>query len=150
MATVLEECSTEEQCSVVRFCGQTDSMQRIFVNKCFLFTVGSVCCFKHFTFRSRNPQGRSKMADDPRPDAKVAETTPKTYAVRVSAHGNATGQVYSVLVVYKCFFGRLESFMSIFDLFTDNSRVSIVTTCFGHYFWPSSGSTYTVTLELFS
>jgi hypothetical protein len=31
MATVLEECSTEEQRSVVRFfCEQKDSMQRIF------------------------------------------------------------------------------------------------------------------------
>jgi hypothetical protein len=39
MATVLEEYSTEEQRSVVRFYGQKDSMQRIFIKKCFLFTV---------------------------------------------------------------------------------------------------------------
>jgi hypothetical protein len=37
MATVLED--TEEQRSVVRFCGQKDSMQRKFIKKCFLFTV---------------------------------------------------------------------------------------------------------------
>jgi hypothetical protein len=42
MATVLRESNTEEQGSVVRFCGQKDSIQRIFINKCFLFTVGSV------------------------------------------------------------------------------------------------------------
>jgi hypothetical protein len=35
---VLEVYNTEEQRSVVRFCGQKDSMQRIFIRKCFLFT----------------------------------------------------------------------------------------------------------------
>jgi hypothetical protein len=50
MVTVLEECSTEEQRSVV----QRDSMQRIFIKKCFLFTVGSVCHVKQFTTASRN------------------------------------------------------------------------------------------------
>jgi hypothetical protein len=49
MAAVLEECITEEQSSVVRFCGQEDSMQRISINKCFLFTVGSVFRVKRFT-----------------------------------------------------------------------------------------------------
>jgi hypothetical protein len=49
MATVLEECTNEEQRSVVRFCGQKDSMQRILIKKCFLFTVGSVCRIKRFT-----------------------------------------------------------------------------------------------------
>jgi hypothetical protein len=40
MATVLEECTTEEQRSVVRFfCRQEDSMKRIFIRKCFLLTV---------------------------------------------------------------------------------------------------------------
>jgi hypothetical protein len=50
MAAVLEEYSTEEQRSILRFfCGQKDSVQRIFINICFLFTVGSVCCVKRFT-----------------------------------------------------------------------------------------------------
>jgi hypothetical protein len=49
MATVLEEYNTEEQRSVVRFCGQNDSMQRIFIKKCFLFTVGTVYHVKRFT-----------------------------------------------------------------------------------------------------
>jgi hypothetical protein len=43
MATVLEEYITKEQHSVVRFYGQMDSMQWTFINKCFLFIVGSVC-----------------------------------------------------------------------------------------------------------
>jgi hypothetical protein len=31
------------------FCRQKDSMQRTFINKCFLFTVGSVCREKRFS-----------------------------------------------------------------------------------------------------
>jgi hypothetical protein len=50
MAIVLEECTEEEQLPVVRsFCGQKDSMQRVFIKKCFLFTVGSVCRVERFT-----------------------------------------------------------------------------------------------------
>jgi hypothetical protein len=41
MAMVLEECTNEEQNSVVCvFCGQKNSMQRAFTKKYFLFTVG--------------------------------------------------------------------------------------------------------------
>jgi hypothetical protein len=43
MATLLEKYTTEEQRSLVRFCEQKDRMQRIFIKKCFLFTMGSVC-----------------------------------------------------------------------------------------------------------
>jgi hypothetical protein len=40
MGTVLEECTTEEHRSFMRFfCGQKDSMQRIVIKKCFLFMV---------------------------------------------------------------------------------------------------------------
>jgi hypothetical protein len=53
-ATLLEEYTTKEQRYVVLFCGQKDSMQRIFIKKCFLFTVGSVCRVKRFTTRSRH------------------------------------------------------------------------------------------------
>jgi hypothetical protein len=49
METVLEECNTEEQRSVVRFLWGKNSMQRILVEKCFLFTLGSVCRVKRFT-----------------------------------------------------------------------------------------------------
>jgi hypothetical protein len=54
MATVLEECTTEVRYSVVHFWSQMDSVQRIFVKKCFLFMVGSVCRVKWFTTGSRN------------------------------------------------------------------------------------------------
>jgi hypothetical protein len=54
MATVLEECIAKEQRSLVLFCGQKDSVRRIFIKKCFLFTVGSVCRVKRFTTGSRN------------------------------------------------------------------------------------------------
>jgi hypothetical protein len=47
MTTVLQVCTTEKQRSDVRFfCGQKDSMQRIFIKKCLLFTVRSVCRVK--------------------------------------------------------------------------------------------------------
>jgi hypothetical protein len=49
MATVLQECTNEKQSYVVRFCGQNDSMQRIFIKKYFLLIVGSVFfCVKRF------------------------------------------------------------------------------------------------------
>jgi hypothetical protein len=41
MATVLEECNTEEQHSV-DFCEQMNLMQRILIKKLFMFSVGSV------------------------------------------------------------------------------------------------------------
>jgi hypothetical protein len=49
-----EDSTTDEQCSVVRFCGQKDSMQRKLTKKFFMFTVGSVCRVKRFTTWSRN------------------------------------------------------------------------------------------------
>jgi hypothetical protein len=45
---VLQEFTTEEQSSVVLFCGQKDSMQKIFVKKWFLVILGSVCRVKRF------------------------------------------------------------------------------------------------------
>jgi hypothetical protein len=48
MATVLEECNTEEQRFLCGFCGQRDSMQRICIKKCFLFTMRSDCRVKRF------------------------------------------------------------------------------------------------------
>jgi hypothetical protein len=67
MATVLEECIAEEQGSVVRFnfCGQKDSMQRIFINKYFLFTVGNVCSLKRFHL------GDKHFADDEEDETEV-------------------------------------------------------------------------------
>jgi chloramphenicol 3-O-phosphotransferase len=62
MATVLEACTAEEQRYVVRFCGQKDSMQWIFIKKCFLFTGGR--CLSRKAIRNLVSQGRSKVADD--------------------------------------------------------------------------------------
>jgi hypothetical protein len=38
----------------VRFCGQKDSIKRIFINKCFLITAVSVCGVKRFISGSKN------------------------------------------------------------------------------------------------
>jgi hypothetical protein len=54
MATVLEVYTTEEQRSVMRFYGQKNSMQRIFIKKCFLFAVGSVYRVKRFGLGGRS------------------------------------------------------------------------------------------------
>jgi hypothetical protein len=51
MATVHEGYATEEQRSVVRFFFVG---KRLFINKCFLFTAGSVFRIKRFIIRSRN------------------------------------------------------------------------------------------------
>jgi hypothetical protein len=57
MVTVLEECTNEEQSSVVCF-GRTGLMQRIFIKKCFLFRVGKVCRL------SVSQLGGKRLADD--------------------------------------------------------------------------------------
>jgi hypothetical protein len=62
MATLLEEFIAEEQRHVVGFCDQKDSMQRIFIKKYSVFTVGSVCRVKGFTTGSRNVANVSLMA----------------------------------------------------------------------------------------
>jgi hypothetical protein len=51
MATMFDECITEEQRSVVHFlfCGKKDTMQMIFIEKCIMFKVKNVCCVKRFT-----------------------------------------------------------------------------------------------------
>jgi hypothetical protein len=54
MVTMLEDCTIEGQLSVVRFCEQKDSTQSIFIKKCFLFMMGSVCHVKWFTTGMRN------------------------------------------------------------------------------------------------
>jgi hypothetical protein len=66
MATVLEEYTIEEHRSVLRFlCGQKDSIQSILINKCFLFTVGSVCRVKLFHL------GGKHFADDEEVETEV-------------------------------------------------------------------------------
>jgi hypothetical protein len=92
MATVLEESTTEEQCSVMRFCWQKDSMKRIFVKKYFLFMVRSVCRLKQFTtlWQTFRWWRRSWSGG-----AEVAETTVRRLLCRGFRHtGRAIGQEY--------------------------------------------------------
>jgi hypothetical protein len=58
MATALEEYTIDEQSSVVRFCGQTDAIRRIFIKKLFLFTMGNICRVKRFDLDGK------RFADD--------------------------------------------------------------------------------------
>jgi predicted DNA-binding protein YlxM (UPF0122 family) len=65
MATVLEECTTEEQCSVMRFYYvQKYSMQRIFINKYFSVYGGKYLSRKAaHNLVEKFSQGRSKAVD---------------------------------------------------------------------------------------
>jgi hypothetical protein len=49
MTTMLEGVLPKSSFLLCILCGQKDSMQTIFIKKCFLFTVGSVCHVKQFT-----------------------------------------------------------------------------------------------------
>jgi hypothetical protein len=62
-------------------------MQRIFIKKCFLFMVGSDCCVKRV---AKFSQERSKVADDIRPGAEVAETTVDRTMDRVQKKPNSS------------------------------------------------------------
>jgi hypothetical protein len=66
MATVFEEYTTEDQRFVVfYFCGQKNSMQRIFIK--IMFPVYGGKCLSHKTVHNwleKSSQGRSKFADD--------------------------------------------------------------------------------------
>jgi hypothetical protein len=54
MATVLEGVVPKSSVLLCVFWGQKDSLQRVFIKKCFLYTVGSVCRIRRFTTGSRN------------------------------------------------------------------------------------------------
>jgi hypothetical protein len=96
MVTVLEECPIDKQRSLVLFCGQKDSMQRTFIKKCFLFTMGtlgSASRVKRFTTGSRNSPlkkhlGGKMFADDEELEADVQKwlRQQKTSMLRVSPH----------------------------------------------------------------
>jgi hypothetical protein len=51
----------------VRFFVDKDSMQRIFIEKCFLFTVGSVCRVKQFSL------GNKLFSDDEEVEAEIGK-----------------------------------------------------------------------------
>jgi hypothetical protein len=63
---VFEEYTTEEQRPLVRFfLWEKGLMQRTFIKKYFLFTVGSVCCVERFT------AGAESFADEEEVETEV-------------------------------------------------------------------------------
>jgi hypothetical protein len=108
------------------FCGQKDSVQRISIKKCFLFTVGNVCRLKRFItgwqmlcwWRSWNG------------GAGVAGTTIKRrLCCGFRRTGKAMGQVYQcwwricreLSVFFQVRISHVLRFISICDLFTDSN-----------------------------
>jgi hypothetical protein len=71
-------------------------MQRIFIEKCILFTVGSVCGVKQFSqLVEKFSQEHSEVADDTRPGAEVSETTVRgLLCCGFRSTGKAIGQVH--------------------------------------------------------
>jgi hypothetical protein len=86
----LEKCTTKEQNYVVCFCGQKDLMQSIFINKYFLFVLGSVCHVKRLTTGWQTFRWRQRGWNR---EAEVAETTVKRLTwCRFRRTGKATWQ----------------------------------------------------------
>jgi hypothetical protein len=130
MATVLEECTTEEQRSVMLFlCAQKGSMGRIFVNKCFLFTVGSVCRVKRFATTSRSSL-KNVRKSQMMPDQVwkwLRQESKDFYAADFDAllkDGSSASVLVEDMSRNKCFFqvgiSHVLRFISICDLFTDS------------------------------
>jgi hypothetical protein len=91
-------------------------MQRMFIKKYFLFTVGSfLSCKAIHNWVKKFSEGRSKVADDARPGAEVAETTVwELLCCWLRRTDKAMGQVYQCWgmicrVIYV--FSRLEYHM---------------------------------------
>jgi hypothetical protein len=77
------------------FGGEKDSMQRIFIKKCCLFMMGSVCHVKRFTTGSRNSlkdARKSQMMPD-QVQKWLREQSKGFYAVGFRHNGKAMGQV---------------------------------------------------------
>jgi hypothetical protein len=130
---MFEACTTEEQRSVVLFlCGQKGLMEGIFINKCFLFMVESVCSVKPSTTAWQTFRWWRRGWNG---GAEVAETTVQnTSMLRVSTHWWSDGTSVSMLEEdmsrYKCFFFQVRishvlRFMFICDLYTDSSSYKL-------------------------
>jgi hypothetical protein len=79
----------------MRFCGQKTSLQRIFIKKCFVYTVGSVCRVKRFTTGPRNVENVCWWRRGWNGGAEVAETTDKRLlCCGFRSTGKAMGHVY--------------------------------------------------------
>jgi hypothetical protein len=96
MATILEECTTEEQRSVVRFlCAKGLNAKDI--HKEMFHVYGEECLSRKAVHNwvENSSQGRSKVADDVRQGAKMAETTvARILCCGFRRTGKAMGQVY--------------------------------------------------------
>jgi hypothetical protein len=97
MATVLEEYTTEEQCSVVRFLWSKGFSAKNIHKE--IFTVyGGKCLSRKVVHNwvEKFSQGRSKVTDDARPDAEVVETIVKKRLLccEFRRSGKAMGYVY--------------------------------------------------------
>jgi hypothetical protein len=84
MATVLAEYTTEDKRYVLRFLWAKNSMKRIFIKKCFLFTVESVCEVKRFHLTDK------RFADDEEVETEVK----RLLCCRFQCTGKAIEQVY--------------------------------------------------------
>jgi hypothetical protein len=96
MATVLEVCATEEQRSVLRFLWGK-GLNAKDVRKEMFPVYGGKCLWRKAVHNwvEKFSQGRSKVADDARPDAEVAETAVKRLLCSgFRCTGKAMGQVY--------------------------------------------------------
>jgi hypothetical protein len=134
MVTVLEEYIVEDQRSVVLFyCGQKGSTQRIFIKKCFLFTMGSIYRVKQFTTESRICHlGGKGFADDEEDETEVRkclrQQSKRLLCCRFRRTGKAVGQVYQswwricreINVFSQVRISHVLRFISICDLFTDS------------------------------
>jgi hypothetical protein len=121
--------TTEEQHFFVRFmCGEKNAMQRIFIKKCILFTVGSVCRVKRFTTAWQTflwwRWGWNGGAE-------VAETAVKTLLSCVFRPiCKAMVQVYQcrwriyreIIFFFQFRISHVLHFISMCDLFTDSAR----------------------------
>jgi hypothetical protein len=128
LATVLEVCTTKEQRSVVCFSGQKDSMQRIFINKCVPFMVGSVCRVKRFTTGSRNVANVSLMTKSLKRRCGSGWEKRRLLCCGFRRIGKAMGQVYQcwrriiweINVFSQVRISHVLRFISICDLFNNS------------------------------
>jgi hypothetical protein len=100
MATVLEECVTEDQrCMMVfSFWWKRTQCKAIHIKNIFCYGVK---CLSHKAVHNwieKFSEGLSNIADETPPGAEVVETTDKTSMLRVSTHWQSDGTSVSVLV----------------------------------------------------
>jgi hypothetical protein len=96
MATVLEECNTKEQRSVVCFYGQK-GLNAKDTHKEMFYVYGGKCLSHKAVYKwvEKFSQRRSKVTDDARPGAEVGETRVKILQCsKFQCTGKVMGQVY--------------------------------------------------------